>query len=256
VSGSIKVIVATRGSRLTANERWVLTCIALRESVSSGCWASMTTLADDTGLGERTVYRVVASLVASGVLFAEARPGRTTVYRTRPKAIATPVTLAGVATPVTVADPPVTVADPPVTVADDPSLDPSSDPVGPPSPRKRGDWNRELEAFVTRHVAAQLDRLTTEPTVDDLGVPLHLVDEDTIPDLLDEVKVKRRAQLAEVVTLFERAPPALVAALVAAPGCPTRRKRGVDCLVRAAVARWRSTQPPLLRVHHQLEATG
>lgn len=70
---------AIRDSALPATERAVLNAVVLRAG-DDGCWASQATIALDTGLGERTVRRDLARLVAGGLLLASHRPGRTTTY--------------------------------------------------------------------------------------------------------------------------------------------------------------------------------
>lgn len=75
-----EVIAATRGSALSPPQRHVLTHIAMRAGIDGQCWASVATLADDTGHSPRTVQRALAALVDLGVLRAAAVPGRSTTY--------------------------------------------------------------------------------------------------------------------------------------------------------------------------------
>ena len=70
---------AIRDSDLPATQRAVLGAVVLRAG-EAGCWASQSTIAADTGLGERTVRRDLAALVAAGLLVASPDPGRTTTY--------------------------------------------------------------------------------------------------------------------------------------------------------------------------------
>jgi hypothetical protein len=65
-----RVAVACRGSNLTPSERLVAIHVALRaeEDPDEVCRASQTQLAEDTGLSERAVRYVMASLEGCGVV--------------------------------------------------------------------------------------------------------------------------------------------------------------------------------------------
>lgn len=64
----LEVIVAMRGTRLSASERQVLCALAMRASDDGIAWPSAATVASDTGLGERQVRALVKSLEAHGLL--------------------------------------------------------------------------------------------------------------------------------------------------------------------------------------------
>jgi hypothetical protein len=76
-----EVIKAVRGSALSSTQRHVLIHVAYRAGDDGECWASATTLGDDTGLSEREVRRTLGELAGLGVLEATPRRGQTAVYR-------------------------------------------------------------------------------------------------------------------------------------------------------------------------------
>lgn len=71
------VIDAYRGPAVM---KLVLIVVAKHDG-DGGCWASVSTIAAETGLSERTVQRALADLHAAGVLGRDERRGRSTVYR-------------------------------------------------------------------------------------------------------------------------------------------------------------------------------
>jgi hypothetical protein len=79
---SYTVTVACRGSALSSDERHLLTAMAMRAGRDGVCWASIATLEDDTGIGERTIQRSAKRLVTLGVLVVVPAPEhRTKTYR-------------------------------------------------------------------------------------------------------------------------------------------------------------------------------
>jgi hypothetical protein len=69
------------GSKLTVGDRLVLFTLAWYANDTGHAWPSSKTLADDCGLHKDFVRRSLARLVRTGVLAAETRTGRSTVYR-------------------------------------------------------------------------------------------------------------------------------------------------------------------------------
>jgi len=65
---------------LSTAEKALMWAIVLHADDGVGCWASQATLATETAMHWRTVMRLLAGLVARGVLVARVRPGRTTTY--------------------------------------------------------------------------------------------------------------------------------------------------------------------------------
>jgi hypothetical protein len=76
-----EVIAATRGSALTPTQRHVLTHVSMRAGVDGECFASVCTLSEDTGYGERAIQGALRELVRLEVLLERRSPGRTTTYR-------------------------------------------------------------------------------------------------------------------------------------------------------------------------------
>lgn len=63
------VMTAARSTRLSPSERLVLSFMALRANSTTGlCWASQSTIAEDTGLSERQVRTAMADLRDRGVI--------------------------------------------------------------------------------------------------------------------------------------------------------------------------------------------
>jgi hypothetical protein len=78
---SYTVIAATRGTSLTLAERHVLTHMAMRAGEEGRCWASQATIAEDTGLTDRTVRTAVSGLRAKGILVYQGDgPNHTDIY--------------------------------------------------------------------------------------------------------------------------------------------------------------------------------
>jgi DNA-binding MarR family transcriptional regulator len=61
---------------LTPSQRLVLFALAARDHKTNGCFPSIRQIAEDTGLGERTVLRALSVLEQDGyILVDRARPG-------------------------------------------------------------------------------------------------------------------------------------------------------------------------------------
>jgi predicted transcriptional regulator len=81
------VMRAVRASGLTSTQRHVLNAFALRCDDVGDCWASIITLADDTGFSERAVRVSVRALEEVHILTPTTVPGRSTTWRLNPDAI-------------------------------------------------------------------------------------------------------------------------------------------------------------------------
>ncbi len=68
-------------SKLTHGDRLVLLTLAWYANATGHAWPSSRTLAYDTGLHPTFVRRALGRLVGAGVLHADRRAGRSTVYR-------------------------------------------------------------------------------------------------------------------------------------------------------------------------------
>ncbi len=173
---SYAVMVAVRGSTLTADQRHVLCHMALRAGPEGLCWTSIGTLVDDTGISERTVQRCVGALVAAGVLVVVVAPEhRTRTYRFDLDAIPRPVegaiaTGCQADTGVTVAGEGVSLTDEGVMVAGEgASLTPNPSQSSPSSVPEQS-----LPIVVRVEPPAPL--VEDDPTVFDLASPATVLD--------------------------------------------------------------------------------
>jgi hypothetical protein len=75
---------------LPASEKLVLLALADCANDEGGCWPSMATLSTKCSKGERTVQTAIQSLVKSGHLTRDERPGRGCFYTVHPRKNGTP----------------------------------------------------------------------------------------------------------------------------------------------------------------------
>ena len=72
-----------RNGNLPPSQAAVLAYVAFRDGSERGCYASVATIASETGWSERTVKRSLKTLTIYGVISCQPRPGKTTIYRLR-----------------------------------------------------------------------------------------------------------------------------------------------------------------------------
>ena len=91
------------GSKLTVGDRLVLHVLATYANDTGHAWPSSRTLHDACGMHPDVIRRCLSRLVRAGVIYAERRTGRSTVYRfpLHPSTTCDPSVTGGSALPVT-----------------------------------------------------------------------------------------------------------------------------------------------------------
>jgi hypothetical protein len=87
---SVRVMAAVWELDLPPMEKLVLLALADWSNDEGKCWPSATRLAAKTGEGERTVRRVIQSLIGKGFLYQELRSGTSPIYTVDPCQSGTP----------------------------------------------------------------------------------------------------------------------------------------------------------------------
>jgi hypothetical protein len=91
---SVRVMAAVWELDLPPMEKLVLLALADWSNDEGKCWPSATRLAAKTGEGERTVRRVIQSLIGKGFLYQELRSGTSPIYTVDPCQSGTPARVA------------------------------------------------------------------------------------------------------------------------------------------------------------------